>query len=306
MLPGMTARAGQQVPLTIAIATNDGWSTVRQAYDAIRAQAEEAGAEVILVDGSGGAAPQTGELGSTTRWIQMPGSDIAEMRARAYHEALGALVAMTEDHVEGAPDWVAAILRAHEEHPEAAAVGGAVRNGTPGHMVDWASFYAGHAPFLEPMAIGPAEYLSGINVSYKREALVAALDALGGDRAIETLINDQIKATGGLLVSDGRIIVSHFQSRGVAKTFRLHFYAGQHFEGTRRASHSDAPARILRAVAMPLPRSAKRLVTAVRRGQPVGRVAAATPAMLLVSYSQALGEIVGVLSGPGRAATKLH
>jgi hypothetical protein len=306
MLRAMDSSASGQVPLTIAIATNDGWHAVRQAYRAIRGQAEDAGAEVILVDGSGGGAPLPTEIGPTTRWLEMPGSDIAEMRARAYREARGELIAMTEDHVEGAPDWVSVILGAHDEYPEAAAIGGAVRNGTPGHLVDWASFYAGHAPFLEPLADGPAEYLSGINVSYKRDALLAALNALGGDRAIETLINDQIKAAGGALRADSRMIVSHFQSRGVANTFRLHFYAGQHFEGTRRESHSDAPARIVRALALPLPRAAKRLATALRRGQPVGRVAAATPAMLMVAYSQALGEIVGAVKGPGRAATKLH
>lgn len=77
------------MPLTIAIATNDGWLTVRQAYDAIRAQAEEARAEVILVDGSGGTGPRPAEIGPTTRWLEMPGPDIAEMRARAYREASG-------------------------------------------------------------------------------------------------------------------------------------------------------------------------------------------------------------------------
>lgn len=291
--------------LTVTIATNDGWKTLRQAYEPLRGQAEAAGAEVLLVDGSGGPAPAPGELGPTTRWIEMPGADLSEMRMRAYGDARGQILAMTEDHVLVAPNWVDAILRAHREHPEAAAIGGAVRNGTPHHLVDWASFYAGHAPFLAPLPAGPVPYVSGINVSYKRGALLRALAPMG-DRAIETLINDEIKAAGGVLVADDRMVVTHLQSRGLRTTTRLHYYAGRHFEGTRRATQADATARALRAIALPLPRAAKRLVTALRRGEPVGRVARVVPAMVLLASAQAAGELVGIFRGPGRVATKLH
>ncbi|MGI8928569.1 MAG: glycosyltransferase [Candidatus Limnocylindrales bacterium] len=292
-------------PLTVTIATNDGWQTLRQAYEPLRDQAEAAGAEIVLVDGSGGPAPAPGELGPTTRWIEMPGADISEMRVRAYRDALGQIVAMTEDHVLVAPGWVAAVLRAHQEHPEAAAIGGAVRNGTPHHLVDWASFYAGHAPFLAPLPPGPVPYLSGVNVSYKRSALLAALAPMG-DRAIETLINDQIKAAGGILVADDRLVVRHFQSRGIRNTTRLHYYAGRHFEGTRRATQADATGRAVRAIALPLPRAAKRLATALHRGEPLGRVARVIPALVLLASAQAAGELVGIFRGPGRSATKLH
>lgn len=294
-----------EVPLTVTIATNDGWETVRSTYEAVRGQAEAHGADIILVDGSDTRQPTPDDLGPTTRWIHMPGADISEMRARAYREARGRIVSMTEDHVAVAPDWVAGILRAHAEHPEAAAIGGAVRNSAPHNRIDWASFYAGHAPFLEPLPAGPAEYLSGINVSYKREALLAALNQLG-DRAIETLINERIKADGGVLVTDPRLVVNHFQSRGVRGTALLHYYAGRHFEGTRRSTHRDAPLRVVRAAVMPVPRGAKRLVTALRHGQPVGRVVSVAPAMMLIATTQAVGELVGILRGPGRSATKLH
>src|SRR5436190_932199 len=80
-------------------------------------------------------------------------------------------------------------------------------------LIDWATFYAGHVPFMAPLPRGEVPYLSGINVSYKRPALRAAIEAMD-DRAIETLINEDIKASGGVLVADDRLVVSHFQSRG--------------------------------------------------------------------------------------------
>lgn len=296
---------GGEPRLSVIIATGDGWETVRGTYDSIRPQAEEHQAEVVLVDGSGGAPPPAGALGPTTRWIEMPGADIAEMRMRAYREARGSIVAMTEDHVLVATDWVDFMLRVHAEHPEAAAVGGAVRNGSPKNAVDWASFYSGHAPFLEPLPTGPAQYLSGVNVSYKREPLRAVLDR-SDDRAIETLINEDIKANGGTLVADGRLVVTHFQSRGILGTTRLHYYAGRHFEGTRRSSRRNGPLRAARAVALPLPRTTRRVMAALRRGQPPGRVARIVPAVLILATAQAAGEVVGALRGPGRSASKLH
>jgi hypothetical protein len=297
--------ATERPPLTVTIATNDGWETVRQAYDPLRGQAEARGVEVLLVDGSRGSPPAPGELGPTTRWIEMPGADIAEMRMRGYREAKGDLIAMIEDHVIVPPDWVETVINAHAEHTEAAAVGGGVKNGTPRHLIDWASFYAGHAPYIAPLPSGPAEFLEGAYVAYKRQPLQSALNRLG-DRAIETLINEEIKAAGGTLFVEERLYVTHLQSRGIAGTTRLHYHAGRHFEGTRRASRRNGPMRLVRAVVLPVPRMAKRLATARQRGEPIGRLARVAPAMFVVFSAQAAGEIVGIVRGPGRAATKIH
>ena len=224
---------------------------------------------------------------------------------RAYREARGDVVAMTEDHVVIAPDWVELMLQAHRDQPEAAAIGGAVANDTPQHLIDWASFYAGHGPFIRPLPRGPVPYLSGINVSYKREPLAAVLQSMG-DRAIETLINEEVKALGGVLVADDRIVVSHFQSRGIPVSASLHYYAGRHFEGTRRHMTGDRAARAFRAAALPLPRAAKRLLTVLRRGEPPGRVIRVALPMIVLVWAQAIGELVGIFRGAGRSATKLH
>lgn len=300
----MTTVDGQP-EMTVTIATNDGWQVIRQAYDPVRAQAAGPQTEILLIDGSGGAAPGPAELGPTTRWIEMPGADIAEMRMRGYRDARGRLIAMTEDHVIVPPDWVEMLTRAHVEHPEAAAIGGGVLNGTARYIIDWASFYAGHAPYIAPMPSGPAEYLDGAYVAYKREPLLRALDKLG-DRAIETLINTEIRAAGGTLLNDDRLYVHHIQSRGIVGTMRLHYFAGRHFEGTRQRSRRDGLIRAVRAAVLPLPRVARRLAVARRRGEPIGRLARVTPAMVLVTSAQAAGEVVGILRGPGRSATKIH
>jgi len=291
--------------MTLTIATNDGWDAVKPVYQAARKQTDGRDIEVLIIDGSGEPPPDPSELSDNTRIIEMTDADIGEMRMRGYREARGEIVGMIEDHVIVSPDWIDMMLSVHREHPEAIAVGGGVKNGTPYHLVDWASFYSGHAPYLYPFPTGPAEFLDGAYVSYKREPLQHILDGLS-DRAIETLINEEIKASGGVLWGDERLYVSHLQSRGFAPTLRLHFYAGQHFEGTRREGRSDGTSRLVRAALLPLPRVARRLATAHERGEPLGRLVRVAPAMFLVFSSQAVGEMTGIVSGPGRSAAKIH
>lgn len=298
-------RLDGQPLMSVSISSNDGWDAVRPVYRALREQTDGRDIEVLIIDSSGGAGPDPAELSDQTRLIEMPGADIAEMRMTGYREGKGAIVAMIEDHVLVSPGWVDVVLEVHEKHPEAIAVGGAVKNGTPYHLIDWASFYAGHAPYMYPLPTGPVEYLDGAYMAYKREPLRRILERLG-DRAIETLINEEIKADGGTLFVDERLFGSHLQSRGFGPTLRGHFYAGQHFEGTRRDGRNDGPSRLVRAALLPLPRVARRLMTARERGEPIGRLVRVAPSMVLVFSSQAAGEMRGIVSGPGRSATRIH
>ncbi len=293
-------------PLTITVASHEGWPALRNAYAPMREQAEHAGVEILFIDASENDPPDPDELGPGVRWIKMPGADITEMRMRGYREARGPIVAMTEDHVDAAPDWVEAILRAHAEHPDAAAIGGTVINGSTRYLVDWASFYAGHSPSMAPLPTVPVPYINGANLSYKQAMLIPVLDGLSG-RAIETLINGELSRRGHPLYSDHRIRVVHHQSRGYVNTMKLHYYAGMSFEGTRRMDHpEDAKRRAVRAVLLPLPRVAKRLVTSRQKGEPIGRLALVTPSLLVLETAQCPGEFIGALRGPGRSAENLH
>jgi len=55
------------------------------------------------------------------------------------HDGAGDIVALTEDHCVVAADWCTAIVRAHEEHPQALGVSGAIENGSTGSVVDRAT-----------------------------------------------------------------------------------------------------------------------------------------------------------------------
>lgn len=293
-------------PLTVSISSHDGWSSLGTAYAPIREQAERHGAEVLLIDGSHDPPPPPEAIGPGTRHVAMPGADITEMRMRGYRDAQAPIVAMTEDHCIVEPDWIDAILRAHAEHPDAAAIGGTSLNGSNRCLVDWASYYAGHSPFMAPLPEGPVPYITGVNISYKREPLHQALDRLG-ERAIETLINGELTEMGHRFYADHRIAVTHHQSRGYTNTLLLHYYAGRNFEGTRSMSHPGrALERAARAMTLPLPRVGKRFMTAYSKGEPLSRLLRVAPSLYVLEAAQCIGEAMGALTGPGRSADELH
>src|SRR4051794_22917683 len=143
------------LPITALIATIRGWPDARKATELIAAQVRDAGGEFIVGDASGKPSPtdaELGELASVIRWLTLPGQSVFQVRLAGYREARGEIVAITEDHVEIAPDWIARVIDAHRRWPNAGAIGGAVYNRTNEKIVDWAAFFLTQGPYMAPLA----------------------------------------------------------------------------------------------------------------------------------------------------------
>ena len=95
---------------------------MRDLLAAIRPDAEAAGAEIVVADGSARRTADGDEVGPAVRWIKAEGASVFELFAIALRAARGDVVALTEDHAIPRPGWIPAVLRAHAEHPEAAAM----------------------------------------------------------------------------------------------------------------------------------------------------------------------------------------
>jgi len=111
-------------------------------------QLAEVGGELLVADGSPDGLPEDIPV-----VVHLPGADVFALRAAATELARGRVVAITEDHCIPEADWHRAILRAHEEHPEIAAVGGTTLNGSTERVLDWANFLVTFATFLPPLPL---------------------------------------------------------------------------------------------------------------------------------------------------------
>ena len=111
-----------------------GFVDARPAIEHLVPQVAAVGGELIVVDGSEAAQPSPEQLaevgGDSLHWLSMPGGSVFQLRFAAYRPARGEVVAVTEDHCYVEPGLDRQNHRRARRYPEAAAVGGAVLNGT--------------------------------------------------------------------------------------------------------------------------------------------------------------------------------
>ena len=300
------------LPITALIATIRGWPDARAAVCRIAPQVAAAGGEFIVVDASAKPAPSAADIGpggEAVRWLALPGQSVFQMRLAGYRAARGEVIAITEDHVEVAPDWIARILAAHAQYPDAGAIGGAVFNKTNDKLVDWAAFFLTQGPFMPPLHNGVAPRISGpANVSYKRRVL----ERLGGDA--EQGVIDFLELPSALegedLVADDSIRVWHSQSQGLLGTSRAEFDNGRTIAGYRRRKMTRGDwLRILSSPVLPSYRAVRqmRIVRGkdLQEGMSAARMAQALPAHIWFQYCAIAGELLGYAAGPGESPGRL-
>ncbi|MGH7232141.1 MAG: glycosyltransferase family 2 protein [Nitrospiraceae bacterium] len=294
------------IPLSIVIATTKPWPEVRGCLDSLHSQARFAGAEIIVADGHGRGLAEDGDASyPDVVWLKKPHASVFVLRGLAMARARGALVAVTEDHCRVAPDWCERIIKAHAQHPEAAAIGGAVENGATERLIDWANFLLVFAPFVLPIESGPSERIClQANISYKRHVLPQDMPELG---MMEMLFNQRLHAQGDTLIADDRLLVYHVQSWGFFGTFAAHFHNGRSIAGFRLPT-MGWPERVLRLGGCPLlpPVLLWRTLRPIwKKRRLYIRTLACLHLLACVVCCHAAGEFIGYLAGPGESPQRL-
>jgi hypothetical protein len=294
-------------PLSIVVPTRTGWPGYKPYFDHQRREIESVGGELLVLDGTDLPAPAQDLIGPNVRWIKKPGESVMSLRALGYPEARGPIVGVAEDHTRVPVGWAAAILQCHAEHPEAAAIGGSVDNGTSRSYVEWADFFCGHDREVPPLGRARRVGLIGLtNVSYKRD-VIKKIRPLAGVGVNDAVFQRDLARSGAVLLVDDRITCEHEQAMGFKAATRLLYHAGRMGAGARRQRLT--PMEILRICVTPLspPFLAARLgVWLAARGRYRARYLVELPAITWFYGARAVGELVGYAAGPGESALLLH
>ncbi len=291
--------------LSVIVATRQGWPSIEQAIGDLVEQVEEVGGELIVLDASGREPPA---LPGHVRWLQQPDDlSVFQLRERGYREATADVVALTEDHCHVMPGWCRRILELHSAHPEAAAVGGSVANGTRDSDIDWAAFLVTQLPYTAPLPDGPSPWVTGpANLSLKRRAIERLPDNKGFG-TIELFDQSALLAPGDVFWLENGLVVDHYQSLGFGGTSVIEFHNGRALGGFRRRAMSWRD--LVRVLAMPLVLG-YRIVRTIRmartRQVPSSAVRAAAPAIAWLHACASAGELVGYVLGPGDSAQRLR
>jgi GT2 family glycosyltransferase len=298
--------------LSVIIASVNGPPMIVECLEALQAQRGAVDAEVIVVDVTG---DQTVRL-ITERfpWAKVvPVAErrtIPQLRAMGLAQSRGEIAAIIEDHCMADPHWYEEIVKAHREHPECTAVGGAVENGSRDRLVDWAVFFTEYSAYMLPVPRGIATDIPGNNASYKRRAFehLPGIDELLNRGFWESTLHPVLVARGDRLLSEPSIVVYHKKHFGFwyFVTQRYHFsrfYAGTLVTGTgvvRRAVRSVA------ALALPPVLLARIVGRVARKRRHLGQFLLTSPLLIVFTGVWAFGEVVGGLLGPGRSASAVE
>jgi hypothetical protein len=220
-------------------------------------------------------------------------------RAMGLRAARGQVIAMTEDHAVPASDWCAQIRAAHQQ--PYAVIGGAVENGVDRPM-NWALYYCDFGRYGRPFAPGPADYVSDVNVSYKRPALEAVADRWC-DAYHETSLHWALRARGEVLFRDPRpVVYQHRPPLRLAQAYRERIDWGRVFAETRAATGGAWRALTYAAgtPVLPLVLLARMLRHMRRQRRSAAQIARTAPLAFVLLTGWALGELLGYVGQPPR------
>lgn len=301
--------------LSILITVVSGKDAVRRCLLALRPQVQAVAAEIIVPYDEW--AIEVGELKAEFPEVnfhliaESVAANISSHQHRLYDRrravglalTAGEVVAMTEDHAVPAADWVNQILLAHRQ--PFAVIGGAIENGIDRAM-NWALYYCDFGRYGSPLPQGEIEYVSDVNVSYKREALETVRD-VWRDEYHETTVHWTMRERGiELRLDPGLKVYQHRPPMTFGKAFRERIEWGRVFAETRVAAIA-LPQRIFFAVVAPLlpvvllARVAKNML---RQGRSFGQMATALPLTAGLLIGWAWGELVGYVNGAPKLKTE--
>jgi len=227
-------------------------------------------------------------------------------RAAGLRAAKGNLIAMIEDRVQPRADWAASMRDLHKSHADAV-IGGAIDNGADDPL-RWAVFFADFGRFQPPIEQEDAEYVSDINICYKREALESVRN-LWENRYQEPKVNWALRRHGHKLrISEKALVVQERAKIGLWSLIKERFHWGRTFGRIRgqEASRSKLLVFALACPLLPYVLFVRHFRRQLGKRRHVAEYIKASPALLLLLHWWFLGEFVGYCDAAFGTASRLR
>ncbi|NNG15084.1 MAG: hypothetical protein HKM89_01300 [Gemmatimonadales bacterium] len=217
-------------------------------------------------------------------------------RAAGLAAATGELIAILEDRGVPRAGWARQVVDVHARLPPGV-IGGAIENGRD-RLLHWAVYLCDFGRYQLPFEEGSRDYVSDVNICYKRRALESTRE-LWATRYHETTVHWALQRAGEVLYLHPAMVVDQMRgSLRLQDLLRERVGWGRLFAYTRAREMTWAR-RMMFALLVPfLPAI---LLLRVVRGQVAKRralapLARAWPIMLLLLIAWSLGESVGYLT----------
>ena len=288
--------------LSVAVTVGRLRGRAQRVIDALAEQDVAASLEVLVVDLDPELEPIHIPAPLRGVHVPLPSALISRAKGEAVRRASAPVIAFLEDHCYPRPGWARALIEAHRG--PWAAVGYAFENANPDTWVSRAGMTSDYGIFVNPRR-GPADFISGNNVSYKRDPLLALGDRLDALLIVDYNVHSVLRARGERLFVEPAALASHENYVKVSDLGRANASYCRAM-AAHRAAGWPWPRRLFYALVSPLAAPAIKLVRTARSvlGRP--RLAVSTisalPVILAAYAWGAVGEARGYLDSSADAA----
>jgi hypothetical protein len=298
--------------LSVVVTVVDGGAALERCLTALGNQDGAPDLEVLVpydasvtgIQPLGARFPKVGfiPLGTITtqrRWDGPAGQhELFDRRRAAGLKAVsGKLVAIVEDRGVPRANWARAMIDLHARLPHGV-IGGAIENGREA-LLNRAVYICDFGRYQLPFDAGPREYVSDVNICYKREALLQTR-ALWEDRYHETTVHWALLRAGATLYLSPEPVVDEIRDDlTFGGLLRERLGWGRLFAYTR-AREGPTWRRVLLAGLAPLLPGVlflRLFRQYLGKGHPPFRFLTAAPTILCLLAAWSAGELTGYLTG---------
>ncbi|MEQ1857763.1 MAG: hypothetical protein ABL963_15015, partial [Longimicrobiales bacterium] len=236
----------------------------------------------------------------TERTLASPGGQhelFDRRRSAGLKVTSGEIVCILEDRGIPDLDWAATVARLHAALPYAV-IGGAVECGIDAPL-NWAVYFCDYGRYQLPLVAGPREYVTDVNISYKRAAL-ERVRSLWEARYHETTVHWELVRQGETLwLTPDLVVRQRRRGLSVKSILRERIEWARLFAYTRvrEASTLARVAYTLLAPLLPVVLFVRHARMQAEKRVHFMRFAAVSPFVALFLAAWSLGESIGYLSG---------
>lgn len=304
--------AGSRVRLSVVVTIVDGAAAVEECLEALTTQHDAPSMEIIVphddsVEGMDAVVDRfpsvrflsIGRI-DTERPLRSPSGQhelYDRRRAAGLAVADGEVVCIVEDRGVPEAGWAAKIDRAQRDMPHAV-IGGAVDCDVTAAL-NLALFFCDYGRYQRPFDAGPREYVTDVNISYRRDALDSTRE-LWRDRYHETTVHWELARRGETLwLSPDFVVWQRRRGLRLRSILRERFEWGRLFAYTR-AREAGGAKRLAYAVLsplLPLILFARHTRLQMGKRSKFGGFVRVSPLVALFLVVWSLGETVGYVTG---------
>lgn len=312
---GLRAALTTAPDLTVVVTVVEGGAALTRCLEALSAQRNAPAMEVIVpIDDTIHEVNELAPRFPDFHFVDMGTIAVPDSAANAFTQhilydcrrtaglkaARGRYVAMLEDRGWPRDDWARTMVNLHERMQHAV-IGGAIESGAVGTL-RWAIFFCDFGRYEPPLQEGEPEYVSDVNICYKRAAL-EAVRPLWESRYQEATVNWALRRQGlQLHLSDEPRVI---EERGPLRLWpalaeRVHWGRTFGYVRGRGGSRAASMRRVLIAPLVPAVLLWRHLRKQLAIRRKVALFVRVLPVTFLLMLCWSLGEAIGELEAmPG-------